>query len=94
MSRALDVIRKCVARDEVIVPIHFLEAMRDDGLFWADILAAIDEATTAIGDGTDAEGDPKYRVPGRALDRRKIEVVCAIKGPLVLVTVYVLRSAR
>lgn len=94
MPRPIDVIRDCLARDEVIVPVHFVEAMRDDGLFWADILAAVDGAHTTIRDGADAEGDPKYRVPGHALDRRRIEIVCVIKGPLVLVTVYVLRSAE
>lgn len=91
MEDPLDIIRSGVARGEYIVPVHFVDAMRDDRLFWPDILAAIDGATQALEDGSDAQGDPKYRVPGHALDGRALEVVCVIKGPIILVTVYTLR---
>jgi hypothetical protein len=42
----------------------------------------------------DAQGDPKYKVPGLALDGRRMEVVCVIKELIVLVTVYTIGNAR
>lgn len=48
--------------------------------------------TEAVEDGCDAQGDPKYRVRGDALDGRRIEVVCVLKRLVVLITVYVLRD--
>jgi hypothetical protein len=94
MTGPLRAIQRMMARGDYIVPVHFLDAMRDDSLFWPDILAAIDGATEAVEAGSDAQGDPKYRLAGRALDGRKIEVVCVIKGPIVLVTVYTIPRGR
>lgn len=88
MASPLQIIQERLARGDYVVTLHFLEAMADDRLFWADILAAVDGASEAIEDGSDAQGDAKFRVLGRALDDRPVEVVCVIKGAIVLVTVY------
>jgi hypothetical protein len=90
----LRVIQERFAAGDYVATMHFVEEMRNDRLFWADILAAVDGASEAIDDGSDAQGDPKYRVPGLALDGRGIEVVCVVKGPIVLVTVYTIEGDR
>ena len=83
-----------MARGQYVLPLHFLEEMTDDHLFLPDILAAIDGATRVVADGCDAQGDPKYKVPGFALDGRRMEVVCVIKKLIVLVTVYTIQNPR
>ncbi len=76
MRAPLRVIQRKMAAGEYVVSVHFAEAMKDDAIFFADILAAMDGATRAISNGFDAQGDPKYRGPGQALDGRRLEVVC------------------
>jgi hypothetical protein len=94
MGNPLRDIQDRVARGRYVLTLHFLEEMRDDHLFLPDILSAIDGATEVTHDGCDAQGDPKYKVPGLALDGRRIEVVCVIKEAIVLVTVYTIRNSR
>ncbi len=88
----LEEIQQKIARGDFVLSTHFVDAMRDDRLFLADILSAIDGAAEAVEDGCDAQGDPKYKVPGDALDGRRIEVVCILKRLVVLVTVYAMRN--
>ena len=94
MRNPLRDIQDRVARGRYVLTLHFLEEMRDDHLFLPDILSAIDGATEVTDDGCDAQGDPKYKVPGFALDGRRIEVVCVIKEAIVLVTVHTNRNSR
>ena len=94
MRHALRTIRSRMRQGAYAVTTHFADEMRNDRLFWPDILAAIDGARRCIDDGCDAEGDPKYRLGGHSLDGRAIEIVCVVKDLVILVTVYALRSRK
>ncbi len=65
--------------------------MRDDVLFWGDVVSAIEGAADADFQGLDGAGDPKYRVDGDTTDGRRIAIVCVVKNGVVLVTTFDLK---
>ncbi len=91
--RAIEIIRRCIAADRVIVLPHFTQRMDMRGLFWPDVLTMIDAASDVRRSGNDRFHRPKWIVRGVAADGVDLELVCALDGPAsgavaVFITIY------
>ena len=67
--------------------------MDERGLFWPDVLSAIDTARDVQGGGTDRWDRPKWIVTGPATDGRLLAVLCVLDvdeagNVVVLLTLY------
>ncbi|MCL4209889.1 MAG: DUF4258 domain-containing protein [Phycisphaeraceae bacterium] len=92
-TRAHSTIRRCIEAERFRLSEHFAKRMDDRGLFWADVLAAIDAPTRFEPDGFDAASRARWIVEGPCADGAPIGIVCAIgrddAGELtVFVTLY------
>ena len=92
---ALRTIQQCIAHDRYRMLRHCIERMDARGLFWADILAAIDEPAEVQGDGHDDYGRPRWIISGATGDGLAVEIVAVIDedeaGKLtVFITIYTL----
>ena len=72
-------IRACIANDRYALALHFQQRMEQRGLFWPDVLAAIDAPQGMHSPGLDAYGRPKWIIRGMAATGDGIEIVCAIE---------------
>ncbi len=76
--QALATIRDCVRRDRVRIKPHFTERMHERGLYWADVIAVIDEPAGIRENGCDDAGRAKWIVAGSAYDGLNVEIVVAL----------------
>ena len=78
VRRALNIIRRCVARGRYRLLSHFTERMDERGLFWPDVLAVLDEPTDVRRGGPERWGRPKWIVAGRSASGDALEIVCVL----------------
>ena len=76
--KALSTIRRCIAADRVRLSEHFAKRMDDRGLFWGDVLAALENPVSAVADGFDGASRARWIVRGPCADGTMIGLVCAI----------------
>ncbi len=76
--RALQTIRRSVAEGRYRVLRHFTRRMDQRGLFWADVLAVLDDPAGVRDDGLDDYGRPKWIINGQAADGLELELVAAL----------------
>ncbi len=89
--RAILVIRACIAADRYALTVHFNQRMQQRGLFWPDVVAAIEDPKDVRSGGVDNYSRPKWIVRGDAAGGDQIEIVCAIEldeGETVFITLY------
>lgn len=91
--RALTSIRRCMIAGRYQLVAHFTERMDQRGLFWSDLLAALDAPTDVRDGGSEQWGRPKWIVAGESAAGDSIELVCVLDtdehGKLtVFITVY------
>jgi len=77
--RAILVIRRCIATDRYALTVHFNQRMQQRGLFWPDVVAAIEDPGEVRSGGVDNYGRPKWIVCGDAATGDQIEIVCAME---------------
>lgn len=92
-DEALEVIRGCVGLGRYTLAVHFSERMDHRGMFWADVLAIIDDPTEVRPGGPERFGRPKWILAGVAADGLAVEMVCVLdqdeRGDwTVFVTIY------
>lgn len=76
--RALGTIRRCVDAGSVRVTEHFAARLDERGLFWSDVLTAIEEPTRVRSDGLDSAGRARWVLSGPSTGGTPIGIVCAI----------------
>lgn len=76
--KALESIRQCVKRKQFQVNRHFTQRQDERGLFWADVLAVLNDPNDVHEDGCDDEGRLKWVIEGEATDGLSIGVVCVL----------------
>ena len=77
--QALTTIQQCVRADRFGLTFHFRRRMRERGLFWGDVLHALNNAGEVRKAGLDVHGLPKWIIQGTAADDQMIEIVCTIE---------------
>ncbi len=77
-DKALSIIRECLADGRYRVLRHFTKRMDRRGLFWADVLAVIDDPKSVEGGGVDKYHRPKWIIEGKAADELPLEIVCVL----------------
>lgn len=91
-ERVLRSMRERIRTRRYVMTVHAEEEMNDDGLTIYDIERSIltGEILERQRDGITAEW--KYRVRGKTVDAREVEVITKLSptGKLVIITVYVL----
>jgi len=91
-ERILRSMRERIRTRRYVMTVHAEEEMNDDGLTIYDIERSIltGEILERQRDGVTAEW--KYRVRGKTVDAREVEVITKLSptGKLVIITVYVL----
>jgi len=91
-ERILRSMRERIRTRRYVMTVHAEEEMNDDGLTIYDIERSIltGEILERQRDGITAEW--KYRVRGKTVDAREVEVITKLSptGKLVIITVYVL----
>ncbi|MBL9000236.1 MAG: DUF4258 domain-containing protein [Phycisphaerae bacterium] len=75
---ALNIIRRCIARDRVRLTMHFRVRLTERGVLWADVLALFDAPSGAESDGVDDAGRARWIVRGASADGARMGVVCAV----------------
>lgn len=76
--QVLQTIHDCIQAGRYRLLAHFVRRMDERGLFWPDILAVLDSATTVEDDKQDAYGRDKWKVCGRTTDQLELEIVCVL----------------
>jgi uncharacterized DUF497 family protein len=91
--KALQAIRRCIARDRYRLTMHFRVRLTERGMLWADVRALFDDPADARPDGVDPQGRERWIVRGASADGSAMTVVCAIRrdraeGLTVFITAY------
>ncbi len=92
-TRALTVIRRCVADGRYLLLAHFTQRMDERGLFWPDVLVLLDDPTDVRDGGADIWGRPQWIVAGESSWEETLELVCVLdhdeRGRVtVFITIY------
>jgi len=77
--RTLAVILECLDSDRYALTVHFSQRMEQRGLYWADVLAVIDDPDEVRSQGMDYFNRPKWIIAGEAAAGDEIEIVCAVE---------------
>lgn len=77
-TNALRTIHRCIAMERLIVTEHFSKRLDERGLFWTDVLAALDRPARVAADGYDHAGRSRWIIRGRTTDAAVMGLVCAI----------------
>ncbi len=91
--QAIATIQECVEHGRVQFVEHFTTRLAQRGLFWADVLAIIEQCAHAREDGLDEFGRPRWLLRGQAADDLTAELLAVLdhddRGNIVVfITIY------
>ena len=92
-AEALSIILECIELERFEVLEHFRSRLAQRGLFWADVLAVIENCSNAREDGIDLFGRPRWLIKGKAADDFMAELLAVLDrddegNAVVFITIY------
>ena len=92
-SETINIIRSRISKNRYRRLVHFNQRMDERGLFWADVMAVIDEPSQVVDDGVDEFGRERWLISGLTTDELSIKLVTVLdfdaKGQMVvLITLF------